>query len=129
MMQPSVISGAVAKPNSSAPSIAAITTSRPVFRPPSVCSDDAAAQVVQHQRLVRFGDAEFPRQAGVLDARERRSAGAAGVAGNEDVIGVALGHAGGDRADADFGDQLHADARRGIAFFRSWISCLRSSIE
>ncbi len=64
---------------------------------------DAAAQIVQHQRLVRFGDAEFPRQAGVLDARERRSAGAAGVAGNEDVIGIALGHAGGDRADADFG--------------------------
>ena len=37
----------------------------------------AAAQVVQHQRLVRFGDAQFPRQAGVLDARERRGAGAA----------------------------------------------------
>ena len=27
----------------------------------------AAAQVVHHQRLVRFGDAELPRQAGVLD--------------------------------------------------------------
>ena len=34
--QPSVISGAVAKPNSSAPRIAAITTSRPVMSLPSV---------------------------------------------------------------------------------------------
>ena len=76
---------------------------------------DAAAQVVQHERLVRFGDAELPRQAGVLDARERRSAGAAGVAGNEDVIGKTLGHAGRDRADADFGHELHAHPRRRIA--------------
>ena len=77
MMQPSVTSGAVAKPNSSAPRMAAITTSRPVLRPPSVCRIDAAAQVVEHERLVRFGDAELPGQAGVLDAGERRSTGAA----------------------------------------------------
>jgi hypothetical protein len=31
MMQPDATSGAVAKPNSSAPSMAPITTSRPVF--------------------------------------------------------------------------------------------------
>ena len=30
---------------------------------------DAAAQIVQHQRLVRFGQAEFPRAARVFDAR------------------------------------------------------------
>jgi hypothetical protein len=36
MMQPITTSGAVAKPNSSAPSSAAITTSRPVFSWPSV---------------------------------------------------------------------------------------------
>ena len=77
--------------------------------------DDAAAQVVEHQRLVRFGDAQLPRQAGVLDARERRRARAAGVAGNEDVVGITLGHAGRDRADAHFGHQLHAHAGRRIA--------------
>jgi len=38
MMQPAAISGAVAKPNSSAPSSAPMMTSRPVFRPPSTCS-------------------------------------------------------------------------------------------
>ena len=72
---------------------------------------DAAAQVVHHQRLVRLGDAELPRQARVLDARERRRAGAAVVAGDQHVIGVRLRHARGDRADADLGHQLHADPR------------------
>ena len=38
MMQPSTTSGAVAKPNSSAPSSAPITTSRPVFIWPSTCT-------------------------------------------------------------------------------------------
>ena len=36
--------------------------------------DDAAAQIVEHERLVRFGQAQFPGNAGVLDAglRARR---------------------------------------------------------
>ena len=38
MMQPMVMSGMVAKPNSSAPSSAAMTTSRPVCSLPSVCT-------------------------------------------------------------------------------------------
>ena len=38
MMQPAAISGAVAKPNSSAPSSAPTTTSRPVRSPPSTCT-------------------------------------------------------------------------------------------
>jgi hypothetical protein len=51
------------------------------------------------------------------------------VAGDDDVVGLGLGDAGGDRADAHLRDQLDADARRWLAFFRSWISCARSSIE
>jgi hypothetical protein len=42
IMQPMQTSGAVAKPNSSAPSSAAIATSRPLISFPSVSSDDAA---------------------------------------------------------------------------------------
>ncbi len=38
---------------------------------------DAAAQIVHHQHLLRFGEPEFPRNAGVLDGAERRGAGAA----------------------------------------------------
>ena len=60
---------------------------------------------------MRFSEAEFPRQAGVLDGTERRSAGAAGVAGDEHHIGVRLGDAGRDRAHANFRDELDGDAR------------------
>ena len=88
-----------------------MTTSRPVRRSAVGLQHDAAAQIVQHQRLVRFGHAELPRQAGVLDARQRRRAGAAGIAGDQDVVRVRLRHAGGDRADADFGHELDADPR------------------
>ena len=73
---------------------------------------DAAAQIVHHEHLLRFGEAEFPGNAGVLDGGERRSAGAAIVSPrDQDDIGVRLGDARGDRADADFGDQLDRDAR------------------
>ena len=88
-----------------------MATSRPVCILPSACTRDAAAQAVQHQRLLRLGEAELPGRAGVLDRRQRRSAGAAVVAGDHDVVGVRLGDAGRDRADADFRDQLHRDAR------------------
>src|SRR5574339_88761 len=76
MMQPAAISGAVEKPNSSAPSSAPITTSRPVG----------------DQRLVGLGEPDLPRAAGVLDGGEGRSAGAALEAGDGDVVGARLGH-------------------------------------
>ncbi len=60
MMQPSAISGAVEKPNSSAPSIAPITTSRPVRMPPSTCTAMRPAQPVGNQRLVRLGKPDLP---------------------------------------------------------------------
>ena len=72
---------------------------------------DAAAQIVQHQGLVGFGQAQFPRNARVLDAGLRRGARAAVVAADEHHVGMGLGHAGGDGAHAHFGHQLHADAR------------------
>ena len=42
--------------------------------------DDAVAQTVEQQRLLRLREAELPRRARVLDRRERRRAGAAVVA-------------------------------------------------
>ena len=72
---------------------------------------DAAAQIVKQQYLLGFGQAELPGQPRVLDGAERRSASAAVVAGDEHHIGVRLGDAGGDRAHADFRDQLDGDAR------------------
>ena len=73
--------------------------------------DDAAAQIVEHQRLVRLRQPQFPRNAGMLDAGLRRGARAAVVAADQHHVRMGLGHAGRDRADADFGHQLHADAR------------------
>ena len=73
--------------------------------------DDAVAEPVHHQDLLRFGEAELPRDAAVLDRGERRRPGAAVVAGDQHDVGVRLGHAGRDGADADFGHQLHVDPR------------------
>ena len=73
--------------------------------------DDAAAQPVEHERLLRLGEAEFPRRARVLDRRDRRRARAAVVTRDRDVIGLRLRDAGRDRADADLGHQLDRDRR------------------
>ena len=70
---------------------------------------DAPAQPVQGQCLVGFGQAQFPVRAGVHDRGQGTGAGAAIVAGNGDVIGMGLGNAGRDRADADLRHQLDRD--------------------
>ena len=86
--QPAATSGAVEKPNSSAPSSAPMSTSRPVRRPPSTCSRTRPRSAVADEHLLRLGEAELPRQAGVLERRQRRGAGAAVVAGDHDVLGL-----------------------------------------
>ncbi len=115
MMQPAAISGAVAKPNSSAPSSAPMTTSRPVFRPPSTCRATRSRSPFEHQRLLGFGEADFPRAAGMLQRRERathpcRRQSRTTVI----VVGARLGNTGGDRADADFRDELDRDVGRRV---------------
>ena len=61
---------------------------------------DPRAQVVEHERLLGLGEADLPRDAGEQDRRQRRRAGAAVVARDQDVVGVRLRDAGRDRADA-----------------------------
>ena len=129
MMQPDTTSGAVAKPNSSAPSSARDDDVAAGLQLAVGLHDDAVAQPVEQQRLLGLGEAELPRRAGVLERGQRRRAGAAVVPGDQDDVGVRLGDARRDRADADLGDQLDVHPRRGLAFFRSWMSCARSSIE
>ena len=91
---------------------------------------DAPAQPVGDQGLMGLGKADLPRRAGMLDRGQRRGAGAALVAGDGDVIGARLRDAGGNGADADFGDELYRDTSpSGLTFFRSKISCAKSSIE
>ena len=69
MMQPSTTSGAVAKPNSSAPSNAPIDDVAAGLHLAVDLHGDAAAQPVQHERLLRLGEAQLPRRARVLDRR------------------------------------------------------------
>ena len=91
---------------------------------------DAVPKSVEQQRLLGLGQAEFPRRTGVLLRRQRRGAGAAVVPGDQHHVGVRLGHPRGDRADAVLADtSLTWTRAAGLAFFRSWISCARSSIE
>ena len=56
-----------------------------------------------------------PRHAGMLDGRQRRSAGAAGIAGDYQVIRSRFYDAGGNRANADGSAELDADAGFRIA--------------
>ena len=72
---------------------------------------DASAQPVQHQRLLRFREAQFPRRARVHERRQRRGARAAVMAGDGHVIGLGLGDTRGDRAHADLRHELHRDRR------------------
>jgi hypothetical protein len=75
---------------------------------------DAAAQPVQHERLLRLGETELPRRARVLDRRLRRCPCAPVVAGDGHVIGLGLGHARGNRTHPDLGHQFHRDRRARI---------------
>ena len=88
-----------------------MTTSRPVLSWPSTCTMTRSRRPGQQQRLLRLGQAQLPRRAGVLERVQRRGAGTAVVAGDQDDVGLGLGHAGRDRADADLGDQLDVDPR------------------
>ena len=75
---------------------------------------DAVAQPVQGQDLVDLGQAHLPGRAGILDRGLGRGTGAADMARDQDHVGLGLGDAGGDGADAGLGDQLHArPGRRG----------------
>ena len=76
------------------------------------------AQVVHHQGLVGFRHAQFPGHACMLDRRQRRRAGAAGVASDYQVVRAGLGDPGGDRPNAHLRAQLDADACLGIAVFQ-----------
>ena len=73
------------------------------------------AQIVGHQRLMRLGNAQLPRQARMLDGSERRSPGAAGIPGNHQVVRTRLGNARGNRPHANLGAELDADARFRVA--------------
>ena len=108
--QPSVTSGAVEKPNSSAPRSAPITTSRPVFIWPSTSIATRERRSLMSRTWFVSAMPSSQGRPGVLDRGQRRGARAAVVAADQDDVGVGLGDARRDRPDADLGHQLHGDA-------------------
>ena len=70
---------------------------------------DAVSQVVDHQSLLRFRKALFPRRTGKLNGRKRRSACTAVVACNHNMIGLCLSDTGSNCADTLLAHELDAD--------------------
>ncbi len=60
---------------------------------------DQVAQVVAFQALVGFGEADLPWITGMLDRCLGRCSGPALGSGDDDAVGIGLGHACGDGAD------------------------------
>ena len=71
----------------------------------------AMPQAIEHQHLMRFGKPHLPRQPGVLDRALRAGARAAHVARDQDSVGLGLGDAGRDGADAAPCDEFDANGR------------------
>mmetsp|Transcript_33276 Transcript_33276/g.99007 ORF Transcript_33276/g.99007 Transcript_33276/m.99007 type:complete len:223 (-) Transcript_33276:3778-4446(-) len=65
------------------------------------------AQSIVHEGRVRFRETQFPRASRVLDRAEGGGSRAAIAARDLNDVGVRLGNAAGDGADADGGDELH----------------------
>ena len=90
---------------------------------------DAAAQAVQHQGLLGFGQADLPGRAGMGQRGQRRGAGAALEAGDGHVVGAALATPAATVPTPTSETSFTEMRASGLTFFRSWMSCARSSIE
>ena len=88
-----------------------MTTSRPVLSWPSVCTTIRSRRPLTSSVCWVSARPSSHGRARVLDRAQRRGAGAAVVPGDEHDVGVRLGHAGGDGADAELAHQLDVDAR------------------
>ena len=128
MMQPAAISGAVEKPNSSAPSSAPTTVTAGADAAVDL-HRDAAAQPVGDQRLVGLGQADLPGRAGVLDRGQRRGPGAASkpamVTWSARALETPAATVPTPTSDTSFTETSPS----GLTFLRSKMSCARSSIE
>ena len=129
MMQPLTTSGAVAKPNSSAPSRAAMITSRPVFSWPSTCTTMRSRSLLSSS--VCWVSAR-PSSHGA-PACLRLVSGAAPVPPSWPEISTTSACAL-DTPAATVPTPTSATSftwtrASGLAFFRSWMSWARSSME
>jgi len=129
MTQPLTTSGAVAKPNSSAPSNAATTTSRPVFELAVDLNHDPVPQTIEHQRLLVSAR---PSSHGAPACLSEVS-GAAPVPPScpemSTTSACALLTPAATVPTPTSATSLTCTRADGLAFLRSWISCAKSSME
>lgn len=90
--------------------------------------DDPVAQPVHQQRLLGLGQAELPGASRVLDRRERCRAGAAVVAEMSTTSALALLTPAATVPTPTSATSFTWMRATGLAHFRSWMSCLRSSM-
>ena len=129
MMQPAAINGAVANPNSSAPSMAPTTTSRPVLSPPSTCTAMRPRSplrtnvcCVSASPISQGEPAWVSEVSGLAPVPPSNPAI---VTWSERALLTPAATVPTPTSETSF-TEIRA---RGLAFFRSWISCARSSIE
>ena len=68
-----------------------------------------AAEAVAHQRLLRFGQADFRADTGKSHRRSRGGTRAAFGSGHHNQVGLGFGHAGGNGAHTALRHQFYAD--------------------
>ena len=79
---------------------------------------NAPTQPIQHKRLLRLGQPNFPGRTRMREGCQWRCARAALITRNRHVIGARLGNAGGDRANPHFRNQLHGNPRALVHVFQ-----------
>jgi hypothetical protein len=130
MMQPLTMSGAVAKPNSSAPSSAADGhVAAGLDLAVGTCTRMRLAQVVLDQHLLGLGQAQLPGQPGVLDGLRGEAPVPPSwpLMSTRSALPLATPAAMVPTPTSE--TSFTRPSRSGLAFFRSWMSCARSSIE
>ena len=90
----------------------------PGAQPPVHLDGDTPAQSIQHERLLRFRKADFPRRPSMGKRCQRRSTGAAFITCDRDMVGARLRDTGGHGSDAHFRNQFHRDTRARIGVFQ-----------
>jgi hypothetical protein len=72
-------------------------------------NDYTATQVVEDKGLMGLSKTQFPGQSGVFDAGPSRGTSTTIVTRDQDVIGLGLGHSGGNDTNSDLGYELHGN--------------------
>ncbi len=91
--------------------------------------DDPVAQAVEQQGLLGLGEAQLPRRPGVLERGERRGARPPSWPEIRTTSACALATPAATVPTPTSDTSFTCTRARGLAFFRSWISWARSSIE